>query len=743
MAYTIGSVKIRIGADLDPLSKELQQAARLLKKSGKEFKTLGADLTRNLTLPLAGIGVVALKTFGQIDSLKRGLETIMGSASAAGKEFEKLRQVAKLPGIGLEEAVKGSVNLQAAGFSADEARKSLTAFGNALGTVGKGKAELDLVVLALSQLQNKTGGFGQDLRQLTEQLPQLRGALVDAFGVSTGEEIQKLGFTGKDVVQKLTAEFAKLPLATAGFKNSFENATDSMKIAAYNLGKVINEQLNVAGLLDKVGNKVSQLADDFGKADQKTKENAVSLGALTAAAGPAIYAYGFLTEKFAAFKLKNLELIKSLTTFGGRLTAITKIAAGGIIGYAVLDNLGALLSLVKELGTSLGALATKINVNLSGPLKAASFIVTVLVEDMRYLVGIFTDADKAWTKFKNNIASAAVRAFGDDKTATPTNKPTRGGAFIRPTAEPGATDAPKIIEPKGLSKVGQALADVKKELSDLTEKFNVGLIPAFELADAKADIFRSGIEKLITDGNLKATSKEVVALKESLKELQPAIEPLAQLPTLDLLKPIEGFSHLTTELEKARAAIKGIGEEAAKQTPAMREALAAQTAAVDTFNERVHALAVDGLVFLGEQLGGLFTGDANAQTFFSGLLGLLGDFMVDVGKQMITLGTVVEAIKSLFQFPGGAVIGGLALVAAGTLLKNLSKTKIPSLAIGTDLVKQDGLAQLHKGERVVPANVVRGGFSGGGAVRVIGSISGNTIALSNDNARRYSLNRLR
>ena len=39
--------------------------------------------------------------------------------------------------------------------------------------------------------------------------------------------------------------------------------------------------------------------------------------------------------------------------------------------------------------------------------------------------------------------------------------------------------------------------------------------------------------------------------------------------------------------------------------------------------------------------------------------------------------------------------------------------KIPKLSVGTDNVKSEGLAYLHAGEKVVPADVVKGGYTGG------------------------------
>lgn len=57
-----------------------------------------------------------------------------------------------------------------------------------------------------------------------------------------------------------------------------------------------------------------------------------------------------------------------------------------------------------------------------------------------------------------------------------------------------------------------------------------------------------------------------------------------------------------------------------------------------------------------------------------------------------------------------SVIAGL--IAAQVAL--IASAPLPSLAIGTDRVKSDGIAYLHKGEAVVPADVVNGGFTGAG-----------------------------
>ena len=313
---SLSSINIRFRVNLAELSTQMQSASREINRIGKDMQRVGDSMSMYITAPLLALGGASLKSGADMESLSRGLESVMGSAGAASAELVKLKEVAKLPGLGLEEAVRGSVNLQAAGFSADEARKTLMAFGNALATVGKGKRELDLVTLALTQMNNKASGFGQDLRQLTEQLPQLRGALTKAFGTADSEAISKMGVSGKQVVQVLTAEFAKLPKVTGGLNNAFENASDNAKIALADLGQTINKTFDIEGVLNKASVAVQGAAESFATLDPEIQRVVLTMGAMAAAAGPAISVGGRIAQSFSAI------------TTGGVVTGVIALAAG-------------------------------------------------------------------------------------------------------------------------------------------------------------------------------------------------------------------------------------------------------------------------------------------------------------------------------------------------------------------------------------------------------------------------------
>lgn len=236
----INGNKAALEVQLKDHVKASEKAKAALQRLSGEVATglgaLGAGLLIGVTLPLVALAKGSVDSAIKLDSLKRGLTSVTGSSEETERQLVRLKEAAKLPGLGFAEAIQGSTRLQAAGFSANQAERALKAFGNALATVGKGKRELDLVQLALSQMATKAKGFGQDMRQLSEHLPQLQKALKDAFGTSDTEAIANLGFTGTQVVAKLVTEFEKLPKVAPGVQAALENIGDSAFRALAEIG---------------------------------------------------------------------------------------------------------------------------------------------------------------------------------------------------------------------------------------------------------------------------------------------------------------------------------------------------------------------------------------------------------------------------------------------------------------------------------------------------------------------------
>lgn len=201
----------------------------------------------------------------RFDRLMLALETVAGSASEARKQFERLKVVAQAPGLGLEEAIQGSVRLQSAGFSARTAERALKSFGNALAIVGRGRAELDGVTIALTQIANKTQVSAEEINQLAERLPQIRRAMQAAFGTSSTEALQKMGVQPMFFIERIIEQFEKLKPLSGSISNDMENLGDKFTIAFASAGRILlpfaREILpQISKLLDQITPMLDKLA---------------------------------------------------------------------------------------------------------------------------------------------------------------------------------------------------------------------------------------------------------------------------------------------------------------------------------------------------------------------------------------------------------------------------------------------------------------------------------------------------
>lgn len=184
------------------------------------FAAFGAAIAGSLSI---------LRSYAEFDGLVRGLKTLDGTADATAARLAKLRDVAKVPGLGFEEAVRGDIKLRAVGLSADLSEKSMRAFGNALATVGGGASDLDGVLLALTQIAAKGKVSAEEINQISERVPQVRAAMKAAFGTADTEALAKSGISAVGFIEKLVAELGKLPKVMGGARNAVDNFDDSWK----------------------------------------------------------------------------------------------------------------------------------------------------------------------------------------------------------------------------------------------------------------------------------------------------------------------------------------------------------------------------------------------------------------------------------------------------------------------------------------------------------------------------------
>jgi tape measure domain-containing protein len=348
----IGKLLLKLGIDTTNLDKELGKVEKSMTRFGQNMSNLGSTLTQSLTLPIIGVGAAALKSFADMEKLQNGLIAIMGSSEGAAIELEKLRKVAENPGLALPEVVKASASLQSVGMNADAARETITQFGNAVARAGGGAEQFDGVVLALSQISAVGKVTQEDLNQIKERLPEFARVMKEEFGVVTAEGIRELGISSEEFIKRSVGALGNLERANGGLANTFDNLRDNVSASLAELGKAINETLNLEAVAAALSTGLQRLVDGFKSLNPETQGFIVKAGLLVAALGPAIFIVGKLITTFSALIGTTrliMDTVKKLSTvISGAFAKILAnpailgvtlaIAAVGAIALYVYDN---------------------------------------------------------------------------------------------------------------------------------------------------------------------------------------------------------------------------------------------------------------------------------------------------------------------------------------------------------------------------------------------------------------------
>ena len=525
-----------------------------LVKFSEGLKDIGTSLTKYITLPLAALSVGAIKVAGDMQALEKGFAATYKGGEDLGVALAKVKELAKLPGLGLREALQGATNLQAAGFSADLARRALGAFGNALATVGKGKADLDGVGLALGQIASKGKISAEEINQLAERVPQIRQAMQAAFGTADTTALQKMKIDATAFVEGVTAELEKLPKVTGGINNAFENLQDAGSTALAKIGDALNKAFDIEGLLGKFADFISGLADKFAALDPAVQKAVFAIGGIAAAAGPVLAVIGSIGVAVPAIEAGFAVLG---TTAAAALGPIA-IGAAAVAGaaYLIYDNWSEIVAYFKgpagdvfrdfaaSVGDSISALIDAFKTLANGPIGdvvkelvklQATFIgleletaVAVLASGFAFLAGnIRVTADLLSGEFRKAAEDAQKAGEGMAKPFMDLFGAGQKSEVIGGVHELIA-ELDKLVEVTLMAGGGIAAALGIVEGGGLLERLKE------KLKGLKEQVEKDGTETAIANTNrrIEATEKEIARL-EKLGKASKALAELRQALALN------------------------------------------------------------------------------------------------------------------------------------------------------------------------------------------------------------------
>jgi tape measure domain-containing protein len=228
-----------ISKHIDKMEKEFQKAGTASERAGKKIKqssNTAADAVNNWAKGLA-VGAVAMQAFnvasdavvqaGKWEKFSKALASMEGGVTAGNKAMERLIELSKMPGLGLEEVNGAYLRLRAVGMQAGEAERTIRAFGNAIASSGGGAEEFGRVSIQLAQMANKSKLLAEDIGIMQESMPNLSMLMKQAFGTSNLENIRNMGVGAKEFIQRITEMAEKMPQATAGINDAMDDLNTS------------------------------------------------------------------------------------------------------------------------------------------------------------------------------------------------------------------------------------------------------------------------------------------------------------------------------------------------------------------------------------------------------------------------------------------------------------------------------------------------------------------------------------
>jgi tape measure domain-containing protein len=281
----LASLFVKIGADMSGLFDAFEEAGRATKKLGEQISQVGQQMTTYVTAPLLGFGAAAVVAAGESDRLEKALVAVTGDAAEAGRQMERLREIARAPGLGFAEAIQASVSLQAVDVDAQTAERAIRLFGNALATTGGTKESFAEVIRQFVQIQSLGKVTAENLNVIKEQAPAIAGALQDAFA---GVDLTKLPVAQFN--DALFAQLEQLGTAAPSLLEPFTNAFDDAKAAAVPFGETVAEL--VTPVVQDLVAVATQLSAAFAALPADTREVIVVLVGVVAATGPLLVALG-------------------------------------------------------------------------------------------------------------------------------------------------------------------------------------------------------------------------------------------------------------------------------------------------------------------------------------------------------------------------------------------------------------------------------------------------------------------
>ena len=752
---------VTIGAKTRNFDKALGTSMKKMQTFGKNTKALGTSLSRNLTAPIAAIGGIAVKTAADFEFAMAKVKAVSGFT---GEEIGRLRDQAKQLGAttskSASEVAALQLELAKLGKSSTEI-ESMTesvlslgiAFDEDLGAVAETVgATLNQFGIDASEsgrvadvMATAFGSSSLDLERFRESM-KVAGPVANEFGFSLEETTAVLGtlansaISGSDAGTKFKMALSELAAEGDGVKDTFVQLLKG-NISYTEAMDVFGKRAAILGpILGKNGEKLAELQtkleNSSGAANNARKElentamggfNALKSAAEAASItlGEALMptvnkVAGFITNLASGIANMNNETRESVIKFAAIAAAIGPllVVLPSIIGAIgmLISPVGLITAAIVGLGIAIVTFADEIAPYITDVI---NYFITLYNESslLRGIIGGIKGTVQVVFDFFLFAVDSVIEGFKDLGRVI--------GAFLSGNID----EIPTII--------GEAFTNAGERMAEFGTK--------------AAEDWRTAVEDELQREKLELVTEESVA--DAASRLFGIMD---LIPTFAI-----GGGGGAAGAGGATGGGGGGGASAAQVGP-KPELIRESSTAVSELAENMKAgrkelsmmidmgPALEGAFMgIGLAIGGLVAGTMTMTDVFSQAVVGLANLLIDLGQQFIAAGVAAaQFFISLTTNPLAAVAAGVALVAAGAIIKGLSSrmtSQPPALAKGglafgpTMAMVGDNRNAGVDPEVIAPLSKLQA-MMGGQSVQVTGKISGRDILLTSE---RNSIDRNR
>lgn len=241
------------------MRKAVSTIGRAAGRMGKSLMRLGRNLALGLSAAVAGLGVLAVKTAADIESMTVAFESLLGSGEQATAMMEKLIKFTARTPFQLEGVGKAAKQLLGFGVEAESIEETL----KFLGDIAAGaNVPLSDMAAIFGKVKAKGKAMTEELLQLSDRGVPIIDTLAKGFN-TTGENVFKMASQGKisfeimqQALESLTKEggvfedqMAKQSRTVAGI---FSTLKDNIMLALATVGNFMVKVLDLRNNMNKL-----------------------------------------------------------------------------------------------------------------------------------------------------------------------------------------------------------------------------------------------------------------------------------------------------------------------------------------------------------------------------------------------------------------------------------------------------------------------------------------------------------